>query len=187
MKKIFFALLGFVGSTIAFAQVDSTTQTTSGEDTTTQASMSKDNSSNQVASADTAGISEEDLRKYAVVMDSINAMKQDLLSEITDMVKGNENITNSRYNELSKANADEAKLKEMKATPEEITFVKAVNDKKNEGAAKIGETFQTLARDYIGVETYNEVKNALSSDAELKARYDEILTEVQNEDSASSK
>ena len=75
-------------------------------------------------------VTDEELEKYAVTMDSINDMKQSLLEEITEMVKSNESITNARYNELSKIADDEAALAEAKATPEEIAFIKEVAAKK---------------------------------------------------------
>jgi hypothetical protein len=190
MKKMILGAIAVMASTIVFAQVDSTDQATTYSDSTnTPAEGTGSSGQVVIIEHDTAGISDEELRKYAIVMDSINSMKQDLLSEITGMVKGHEKITTTRYNELSKAGGDEAKLKELKATPDEIAFVQQVTDLKNEGAAEISETFQTLAKDFIGVETYNEIKDALATDAELKARYEAILAEVQsdNGDEASAK
>lgn len=132
-----------------------------------------------VFAQDTTAISDEELKKYAVTMDSINNMKEELLEEITTMVKENEEMTNARYNELSKIIKDEAKLQAAKATPEEIAFIKDVQAKKKEGTAEISEVFQNMARDYIGVAEYNEIKNALASDSQLKDRYNTILKEVE--------
>lgn len=198
MKKAFLALACALSSLTIFAQVESSNevstdsaQATNRTETPSQDGVAgeSDTMDNQATvSGDTAGISDEDLRKYAVLMDSINDMKKTLLKEMGDMVKNNEGMTNARYNDLSKANGDEAKLQELKATEEEIAFINQVNEKKKEGAAKISETFQAMAKDFIGVETYNEVKNALAADTEVKARYDEILASVASEedDSAST-
>ncbi|MEQ8424620.1 MAG: hypothetical protein RIA63_07905, partial [Cyclobacteriaceae bacterium] len=76
-------------------------------------------------------ISDEDLTKYAVAMDSIENMKGTLIETISEMVKSNENVSASRYNELNKIIDDEAKLTEAEATPEEIEFVKSVAIKKD--------------------------------------------------------
>ena len=160
MKKIFLVVMTTILSGVAFAQVDSTSQ---------------------------SGISDEDLKKYAVTMDSINGMKQTLLSEISNMVKSNESMTNARYNDLNKAGEDQAKLTELKATPEEIAFMKQVDEAKNSGAAKISETFQTLAKDYVGVETYNKVKNSLATDSALKERYTAILNKIETDGTASTR
>lgn len=198
MKKIFLALTCALGSLTLSAQVESSdevstdsAQATNRTETAAQSGVAGDTASatmdSQAAvSSDTAGVSDEDLRKYAVLMDSINDMKKTLLREMGDMVKNNEGMTNARYNDLSKANGDEAKLQELKATEEEIAFVNQVNEKKKEGATKISETFQMMAKDFIGVETYNEVKDALAADSEIKARYDEIMEEVKKEGETAS-
>lgn len=113
-------------------------------------------------------ITDEEIRKYAITMDSINIMKASLIEDISAMVKANEDMTNERYNELSKISNDDAKLAEAKATPEEIAFIKEVAAKKTEGTAEISKTFQTMAKEYIGAAEYNKVKNALKTDADVK-------------------
>ncbi len=181
MKKTFLVLTCTLSSLAISAQVESSNEvsTDSAQATTrTETSSGEVVDSQAAVSGDTAGVSDEDLRKYAILMDSINDMKQTLLKEMGDMVKNKEGMTNARYNDLSKANGDEAKLQELKATEDELTFLNEVNEKKKTGAAQISETFQAMAKDFIGVETYNEVKDALAADTEIKARYDEILAEV---------
>lgn len=127
-------------------------------------------------------ITDEELKKYAVTMDSINDMKESLLEEIGSMVKENDKITNARYNELSKIMSDEAKLKEAKATPEEIEFMKQVADKKNQGTTEINETFQAMAKEYIGASSYNKVKKALATDPSLKSKYETLLQELEKDE-----
>ena len=129
------------------------------------------------ASAQTE-ISDEELEKYAVTMDSVEDMKASLLDDITEMIKANDKITNARYNDLSKIIDDEAALKEAKATPEEIAFIKEVAAKKEEGTKKIQETFQTMAKDYVGASSYNKIKDALKSNPELKKRYETQLDKL---------
>jgi hypothetical protein len=136
------------------------------------------------ARAQDEAISDEDVKKYAVAMDSIENMKTHLIETISEMVKSNEDVTASRYNELSKIISDEAKLKEVEATEEEIKFVNAVAEKKEEETSKINEAFQSLARDYIGAKTYNAVKKALKEDAEIKAKYDSIMAELSKDEAA---
>src|SRR5688572_20432924 len=155
MKNYIFLMLLFFGAQTIQAQSDSTqnnnastTQSTSGE----------------------SEITDEELEKYAVTMDSINDMKQTLLNEITSMVKGNDKLTNARYNELSKIIDDEAALTNAKATPEEIAFIKEVAAKKDAGTIEIQETFQTMAKEYVGASSYNKIKKALDEDPEVKKR-----------------
>ncbi len=123
-------------------------------------------------------VSDDELTKYATAMDSINEMSADVKIMITDMVKNGSAMTATRYNEISKIISDETKLVEAKATPEEISFVKEVAAKRDEEAAKINLAFQSLAKDYVGAATYNKVKKALSSDPELKGKYDSLMTEM---------
>jgi hypothetical protein len=125
-----------------------------------------------------AEITDEELQKYAIAMDSIDQMKAAILVEMNTMVKSNENIKGARYNDLHGAINDEAKLAELKATEEEIAFVKSVIAKKEEMTANVQTTFQSLAKDYIGAKSYNKVKAALAKDAEVKSRYEKILAEV---------
>ncbi len=127
-----------------------------------------------MAIAQDDAITDEDLKKYAVAMDSIENMKGHLIETITEMVKGNEEVSASRYNELSKIIDDETKLAEAEATEVEIEFVKSVAAKKEEETAKINEAFQSLAVDYIGAKTYNAVKKALIEDEEIMAKYKAI-------------
>jgi predicted nucleic acid-binding Zn-ribbon protein len=127
-------------------------------------------------------ITDEELKKYAVAMDSIDDMKTELLKSISEFVKSNDKITGARYNELSKIINDEQKLTEAKATAEEIAAVKEVLAKKDEGTAKIQETFKALATDFVGASVYNKVRKSLGSDPAVKTRYEAILAEVNKND-----
>lgn len=123
-------------------------------------------------------VSEEELTKYATAMDSINEMSASLRLMITDMVKNGKVMNAARYNEVSKIINDETKLTEAKATPEEIAFAKEVAAKRDEESSKINQIFQSLAKDYVGAATFNKVKKALAADAELKGKYDAMISEM---------
>ena len=131
-----------------------------------------------VYSQDENAISEEELKNYAIVMDSIEDMRQSLLSNMSEAIKNNDNITAARYNELSKIVKDSVKLQAANATEAEITALKKVLTDRDEGAEKIQETFKTLVKDLLGAATYNKVKKALKDDAEVKSKYDSILAEL---------
>jgi len=128
-------------------------------------------------------ITDEELEKYAVTMDSVEDMKASLLEDISEMVEANEKMTNARYNDLSKILDDEAALKEAKATPEEIAFLKEVAAKKEEGTKKIQETFQTMAKEFVGASSYNKIKDQLKTNPELKKRYETQLDKLGGDDS----
>ncbi|SKC82781.1 hypothetical protein [Ohtaekwangia koreensis] len=127
---------------------------------------------------DAAAVTDEELKKYAVAMDSVNEMQAVLTGQIKQMVTTNQTVTAQRYNELFKIIGDEGKLLEANATPDEIRFVKDVIAKKDEGTAKIKETYQLLAKDYVGAAAFNKVKKAISSDESLKSKYQSIMDEL---------
>jgi|SRR5690606_2379018 len=128
-------------------------------------------------------VTEEELKKYAVVMDSIDNMKEDLIDSISAMVKNNEKVTAARYNELSKIINDETKLAKAEAKPEEIEAIKGILKYKEEQTGKIQETFKSLATEYVGAAVYNKVKKALAENADTKAKYEALLAELNKEDS----
>lgn len=132
-----------------------------------------------------ATVSEEELTKYATVMDSVAEMSVVVQATLSDMVKESEVMNGTRYNELSKIATDEAKLAEAKATPEEIAFLNEVAEKKKTETLKINQAFQSLAKDYLGAATYNKVKKALAADAELKVKYDSLIEEMAKDNQVS--
>jgi hypothetical protein len=123
-------------------------------------------------------VTQEELTKYATAMDSVNEMTAALKQEITEKVNNSQNVTADRYNELSKIITDDAKLAEVNATPEEIAFVKEIENRKNDEGARINQVFQSLAKEFVGVSTFNKVKKALNTDSDLKARYDALMAEL---------
>lgn len=141
-------------------------------------SPQKESAPSENAQTESAEITDDQLEKYAVTMDSVNDMKASLLKDIEAMVKDNEKMTNARYNELSKIADDPAALAKAKATPAEIEFIKEVAVKKEEGTAKIQETFQSMAKEYVGASDYNKIKKALATDPELQKRYQTQLDKL---------
>lgn len=131
-----------------------------------------------LAFAQEATVTDEELTKYATAMDSINEMSAEVKEMITELVKTNKVVMATRYNEISKIIADETKLTEAKATPEEIEFVKELAVKRDSATLKINQAVQTLAKDYVGAATFNKVRKALGTDAALKTKYDALMIEL---------
>lgn len=119
-------------------------------------------------------IKDEDLKKYAVTMDSVKAMQETLQEIVAETVRSNTVMPVTRYNELFKYTNDEAKLKEANATPEEIAFLKQIDDLRKVNIERINATYQALAKDYVGLKAFNAIRKSLQSDEELKARYDNL-------------
>ncbi len=127
---------------------------------------------------DAATVTDEELKKYAIAMDSVNEMQAVLSGQIKEMVTTSQTISAQRYNELFKVINDEGKLLEANASPEEIAFVKEVIAKKDAGTAKIKETYQLLAKDFVGAAAFNKVRKAISSDEGLKTKYQSLMDEL---------
>jgi hypothetical protein len=138
-----------------------------------QNSVPAGNAQNQSAT-----ISDDELKKYAITRDSIDDMKETLMKELTAMVQNNSKVKVARYNELSKIIGNEAELTKANATPEEIAFVKEVAAKREQGTAKIQEMLQTMAKDYVGTTSYNRIKKALATDPEVQKRYQAHLEKI---------
>jgi hypothetical protein len=122
---------------------------------------------------------DEDLKKYAITMDSVKGMQQTVIAIITEMVQKNTVMPVARYNELFKITDDQAKLAEAKATPAEIQFLKDVADKRKEETARVNATYQALAKEYVGLKTFNAIKKSLESNPDVKAKYETLSKELE--------
>lgn len=142
---------------------------------TTKPSASK---STKSPTTSQATFSDEDLKKYAMTMDSVKGMQLTLNEVIAEMVQKNTVMSVQRYNELFKIANDQAKLAEKQATPEEIKFLKDVTDKRTEEMARVNATYQGLVKDWVGVKTFNAIKKSLETDQELKAKYETMTKEL---------
>lgn len=124
-------------------------------------------------------ISDEELKQYAMVMDSINDLTEQLKTTLARLIKNNPKLSEKRYNQLSQLGNDQEKLKEAKATPEELAALQEINLKRTEETIKLSEALKSLTTEKLGSATYNKLRNAVKSDPEVKARYDKILAEIQ--------
>jgi hypothetical protein len=123
-------------------------------------------------------VTDDELIRYATAMDSINEMSASVRIKLAEMVKENPDITPSRYNELSKIAGDDAKLAAANATPKEIEVIRQVAEVKAEETARINETYQALAKEYVTPPVFNKVKKALIEEPGVKVRYDSLITEM---------
>ena len=130
-----------------------------------------------------APVTDEELTRYAEVMDSVDILKGNVEKAIKDKVSGTEEISASRYNTLYKYSGNPDKLAELEATEVEISFLKELDHLKDSMTTEIKNTFSVLAKEYVGEggKTYNRISRALKTDDELKARYQEILLRIKEE------
>ena len=125
-------------------------------------------------------ITDADLRKYAVMSQSIEFMKKDISIELNKMIKAQEGMTGKRYKELAATKGDEAKLTAIEAKDFEKQFIALVNKLMDERKASIKEVNSDLATKMVGNKgrTYKKIKADLKTDEALKTRYEVILAQV---------
>lgn len=128
-------------------------------------------------------ITDEELRRYAVLNQAVDYMKKDISKELNKMIKAQEGIDGKRYKELASAKGDEAKLAEMGATDFEKQFMGLVNDMMDDRKAAIKSVNSELATKMVGNKgkTYKEIKAALKEDDGIKTRYESILSQVKGD------
>ena len=125
-------------------------------------------------------IADSDLRKYAVLSQSIEFMKKDISIELNKMIKAQEGMTGQRYKELAATKGDEAKLVAIDAKDYEKQFIELVDKLKEERKESMKKVNADLATKMVGNKgkTYKRIKAELKTDEALNARYEIILAQV---------
>ena len=133
---------------------------------------------------DEAPLTDEELKKYAMVMDFADQEKAKLKESYNAMIQEQELMTGGkRFKELKAAGGDEAKLSEIGATPEEIEVFNTIEAANNENIAAFKEAYTTKIKDkeQLGAGLYNRISKALKTDTELKTRYTAIMEAIKSE------
>lgn len=123
-------------------------------------------------------VTNEELHKYAVMMDSLEALKKSRAEMSIRLAKGNAKITPSRYTQLLPIIDDSKKLAEAKATADEIAYVKDAMTKLTQTQQAFQTTFNELVAKYVGYDAYNKVKKAIATDHKVKYRYEVELNRI---------
>ena len=137
-----------------------------------------------VQAQDEEPLTDEELKKYALVMDYAEQEKERLKNDYNELIQAEELMDGGRrFKELSAAGGDEAKLAEIEATPEEIEVFNKIVAANNDNIAAFKEAYTEKIKDseQLGAGLYNRITKELKSDEELKSRYEAILETVQNE------
>jgi hypothetical protein len=128
-------------------------------------------------------ITDEDLTKYAVIMDFADQEKERLKNDYNDMIQAEDLMDGGRrFKELKEVSSDSAKLAEI-ATPEEIEVfnkIETANDENIE-AFKVAYTEKIKDKEQLGAGLYNQITKALKSDEELITRYTAILETIKHD------
>ena len=124
-------------------------------------------------------ITDEELQKYATIMNQIDVLKLNLKTKTNEMVKGNELMNGGRrYKELKAANGEEEKLAEMEATEEEIAAYNSIEESITAMKVELKTNYTALIKEDLGAGTYNKVKKGLAASPELKTKYETILASL---------
>lgn len=125
-------------------------------------------------------ITDGDLRKYAILSQSIEFMKKDISIELNKMIKAQEGMSGKRYKVLAATKGDEAKLAAIEAKDYEKQFIALVNKMMDQRKASIKSVNSDLATKMVGNKgkIYKKIKADLKTDEALSARYDLILAQV---------
>ena len=125
-------------------------------------------------------ITDENLRRYAIMMETVDAMKQEISDQTNMLIKNQEGMDGKRYLELAKTKGDAAQLEAIGAKDFEIKFLEVVTQMQDERKEAISEVVTILATKMMpdGGKAYKEVKSAIDTDAEVKARYEAIKSTI---------
>lgn len=125
-------------------------------------------------------LSNADLRKYAIMSQSIEFMKKDISVELNKMIKAQEGMTGQRYKELAATKGDEKKLAAIEAKDYEKQFIGLANKMMDERKESIKKVNSELATKMVGNKgkTYKKIKADLKTDEALSTRYQVILSQV---------
>ncbi len=137
-----------------------------------------------VQGQDEEPLTDEELKKYALVMDFADQEKEKLKEAYNASIQDNELMDGGRrFKEIQGADGDEAKLQEIGATPEEIEAYNQIEEANKERIEAFKEAYTEKIKDneQLGAGLYNRITKELKSDAELKARYEGILEGIKSE------
>jgi hypothetical protein len=132
-------------------------------------------------------ITDEELKNYIVtemavesITSTISPMVSEMIEQQNDKIQNPEDkITGERWQALSSTDGDQAKLSAIEAKDWEIAFLKVVNKQIDKKKSAAGNVLKLLAANSLGASTYKAIKSGLSSDADLKARYDALKASCQ--------
>lgn len=126
-----------------------------------------------IAQAQDEQVTDENLRRYALLMETVEAMKSDISTTLNSMIKNQEGMTGKRFSELSKGEGEAATEFEQK-------FMDTIEEMKSERIDAIKEVNQILATKMLpdGGKAYKAIKAAISTDDSVKAKYEAILANI---------
>ena len=112
-------------------------------------------------------ITNQDLYKYAVVMETQDMFKDELSTQVTDYINQQDPAIKNRYNALAGG--------EEPANDAEKQFIGQVKSMQSERTGEFSDAFKTMIKRVLGAQTYSAVKKGIANDTEVKERYNTIV------------
>ena len=116
-------------------------------------------------------VTDADLYKYAIVMETLDLFQDELSAQITEYVEQQDAAIKNRYNELAGG--------ETPANDTEKQFIDNVNKMKDERTEEFKGALNTMIKRVLGADTYKTVNSAIKSDP-VKSRYAEIVQTIRS-------
>ena len=117
-------------------------------------------------------VTDEDLKNYAIIELAKNSITGGISPMVNDMIEKQEGMTGQRFQELQKTKGAGAEEWEQK-------FLEVVNkqiDKKKKAATDV---VKLLAANAMGAAKYKATKAAISSNADMKSKFDGYVAALQ--------
>ena len=136
-----------------------------------------------IQAQETPSFTEEELEKYATVMVWAEIEKGSMTETYNNWINNDESIEAARFVKLKAAKGDEVKLQELEATTEERAAFNQIQSSYDSMTSAFKEVYVGKIKTDIGAGLYNQLRKAMKSDAEVKAKYQDIydgLLEVQS-------
>lgn len=134
------------------------------------------------AKAQDTEVSDEKLKAYIMVMDSVDVLRTELSESVSNMIVSNELMDGGRtFNTIKSAQGDTVKLTEAGITEEQLAAYEELQQELTELQASLNETFSQMVKEHVGIREYNQIRKGLRSDEELKERYEVLVAEVEAE------
>lgn len=125
-------------------------------------------------------VTPDELKRYAVALDSIETLKDALTASLNKIAKGNKKVSAQRYTVLMPIAQDATKLTEAKATADEIAYVKGAAETQRKETVKFQKAYTALISGYVGDSTFGKVRTALVTDTTLKKSYDSLMVTLKH-------
>ena len=133
----------------------------------------------QNVAAQDVEILDEDLKNYAMIMDSLDVLKTNIKKDFNVMIKAEELMKGGRrFNEIKSAKGDEAKLKELNVTEEELAVYNKIQEAKKAKEKELSVTYNTLIKEKLGAKKFKAIRSGIKSDAEMKEKYKAFKEEL---------